>query len=161
MKKILTLLMLVAFSASPAALGSTVTPEQLYKTTYIDLKKNKDPAEVFNNLLTAAAQNKIDIKTVLESAVAKKWMSQEQLDTVLEVAQKNAHLVNDPAMVEKIKAGKVSTNDLEKFSQALQGEVTGAAYHCGYYGCYYRVAYVPLGILLLALLFYPVVVVVY
>ena len=160
MKQLVCFFMLVVFGAGPAAFGAAVvTPEQIYKTTYIEIKKGEDPAKVLNGLLATAAANKIDIKTVLESAVAKGWMSQDQLNTVLDIAQKNASLVNDKALAAKAKAGVFSKEDVQKLEDALSGQVSGASYWCGRYGCYHRhVVIAPLGILLIALLFWPVVV---
>ena len=157
MKKFLVMLTMAAFGVSPAAFGGQITAEQVYKNSYIQLKQGMDPAQVLRNLVVTAKANKLEIKDVLEAAVGKNWMSQEQLNTVLSVAASNAKLV-DAKFVANLKANTVSAADMQKLTGALQGQVTGAAYHCGYYGCYNGtvVLYVFLVILLLALLSTPV-----
>lgn len=147
--------MLVAFGMSPAAFGANVAAEQLYKNTYIELQQGKDSVQVLKNLMAAAKTSKLEIKDVLEAAVAKGYMSQEQLNTVLDVAQKNAHITQD------VSGKKLSKADVQKIADALKGQVTGASYYCGYYGCYHSNATVVFTVLLLALLFTPVYVVVY
>lgn len=157
MRKLFVLLTMFAFCSSPAAFGAPITAQQLYKNTYIELKQGKDAGQVLRNLVDTAKRNNIEIKQVLEAAVAKGYMSQEQLNTVLDVAAKNAHIANDKAMVEKLQANKLSAADLKEVTKALQGQVTGAAYHCGYYGCYHDagVVYFLVVILLLACIVTP------
>ncbi len=157
MNKFLVMLTMAAFSVSPAAFGGQITAAQVYKNTYIELKQGKDPAPVLRNLVITAKTNNLQIKDVLEAAVGKNWMSQDQLNTILDVAAKNAN-VADANFVAKLQANKVTAADMTKLTAALQGQVTGAAYHCGYYGCYNGavVLYVFLVILLLALLSTPV-----
>jgi hypothetical protein len=136
MKKFLVLLTMMAFSVSPAAFGGQVTADALYKNTYVQLKQGMNPTEVFANLLASARQSKISMKEILEAAVNKGYMSQDQLNTVLDVAAKNAHLAKDKDFVAKVQSGKLSAADLSSITDALQGQVKGAAYRCGYYGCY-------------------------
>ncbi|MBI3556679.1 MAG: hypothetical protein HY074_10485 [Deltaproteobacteria bacterium] len=157
MKNFFVMLTMAAFCVSPAAFGGQLTAEQVYKNTYIELKQGKAPAEVLRNLVVTAKANHLEIKDVLEAAVGKNWMSQDQLNAVLDVAAKNAKIV-DANFAAKLKANAVSAADMQKLTGALQGQVTGAAYHCGYYGCYNGavVLYVFLVILLLALLTTPV-----
>lgn len=145
--------MLFAFGTSPAAMGNTLTAAQLYKQTYIELKKGKNGAEVMQNLVNSARANGVEVKEVLEAAVSKGWMSQQQLNTVMDFAAKNTHFGKERASTET-KTVKISKADLDKFAQALAGQVTGAAYGCGYYNdCYYNdgAALLILWILILAI----------
>ena len=161
MKKFLVMLTMAAFGVSPAAFGGQITAAQVYKNTYIELKQGKDPAQVLRNLVITAKTNHMEIKDVLEAAVGKDWMSQDQLNTVLDVAAKNVKNV-DANFIAKLQANKLSAADMQKLSGALMGQVSGAAYHCDRYGCYNGavVLYVFLVILLLALIVTPVIVVV-
>jgi uncharacterized protein (UPF0264 family) len=154
---------LVAFGVSPAAFGAPVTAAQLYKQTYIGIKQNKNPVEVLKGLMTAVKENNMDVKEVLQAAVEKGWMSQQQMNVVLDVAAKNAYLANDKEMVNKISTGKMSAADMKTLTEALQGQVTGAAYYCDRYGCYRGpgLLYPLLIVLLLFVIFTPVVVVVH
>src|SRR5687768_7122634 len=112
MKKLFVLLTMFSFCLSPAAFGAPITAQQLYKNTYIELKQGKDAGQVLRNLVDTAKRNNIEIKQVLEAAVAKGYMSQEQLNTVLDVAAKNSHVANDKALTEKLQANKLSAADL-------------------------------------------------
>lgn len=152
----------MAFSVSPAAFGGQVTADSLYKDTYIGLKQGKNPVEVLRALIGSAHQNKIEVKDVLDSAVKKGYMSQDQLNLVLDVAAKNAHLANDKDLVAKVSSGRLSPTELASVANALQGQVKGAAYYCGYYGCYVNGTSVLIAVLvvvLLAIILTPVVVV--
>ncbi|MBI3541701.1 MAG: hypothetical protein HY075_00280 [Deltaproteobacteria bacterium] len=158
MKKFLVVLNMLAFCASPAAFGADQqNAEQLYKTTYINLKSGKDAALTLKTLIESAKANKLEVKDVLEAAVAKGWMSQEQLNVVMEVAAKNSKLT-DKSFAERLAKNQVSATEMQSLANALQGQVTGAAYRCGYYGCYNggAVAVAFLIILLLALATAPV-----
>ena len=122
----------------------------------------RDKRTVIKNLVVSARAMKLEVKDVLQAAVNKGYMTQAQLNTVLDVAAKNADLAKNEALVSKIKNNKLSNADVKALSVALQGQVTGAAYYCGYYGCYNGgEAAVILGILILAVLFTPVYFVVY
>lgn len=161
MNNFLTILTMVAFCASPAAFGAGSTAEQLYKDAYISLKQGKDKVETLRTLIAQTKKNNVEMKDVLEAAVAKGWMSQEQFNTILDVAAKNTHLA-DAGTAEKLAKGQLTEADLQALTGALQGQVTGASYYCGYYGCYYEDAvgaYIFVTLMLIAIILSPVTVV--
>ncbi len=138
MKKALTSVVLFAFLASPAGFAAPLTPEEIYRDTYVSAMQDKDPSVVLNTLLTESQANHVTVKEALQAAVAKGWIDQDQLNTVLSIAKKYSYLAQDQDLAAKAKAGAISQKDLATLSQIMQGDITGATYWCNYYGCYYN-----------------------
>ena len=153
--------MVVVFSLSPFAFGAAVPAEQIYKDLYVSMKRGEDTTVWVNRFLAAVRDNKLDVKSVFEAAVAKKFMAQEQLDSLLALAQENSAVSKDPALLSKASAANFSASDVQSISNILNSQASGATYYCGYYGCYRAVAVVPLSILVLLLLCSPAFFIVY
>ncbi|MEW6058226.1 MAG: hypothetical protein AB1540_16610 [Bdellovibrionota bacterium] len=129
MKRILSFIMLFAFVFSPAALGSNVSPADIYKKTYIELMQGVEKTTVLKNFVGQLGAHGVTVQEVLDAAVKDGFISSGQAGEALKISQNNMHLFADSGFAERARNGQITEGELAGLMKVLQSQVTGASYH--------------------------------